>query len=267
MKTLADAVSAYGRQKLATILLLLLLGASLIVLFGFVPPIPQDLAYHRFAPTSVEITGIPNTWNVITNLPFAVVGLLGLLFCSRTPHLAATGSWKLFFAGVTLTSIGSAYYHWQPTSATLVWDRLPMTIAFTSLFSALLSEQFSDILERFILVPMVVLGLSSVLYWQQTNDLRFYAMVQFFPLVALPITSCIIPLRDGSGRYLYQALAAYALAKIFETYDQQTWKLLGFSGHAIKHLLSGYSTFCLLLMLKMENRQHPTQEPSPSRDP
>lgn len=264
MKTLADAASAYGRQKLAIILLLLLLGACLIVLFGFVPPIPQDLAYHRFAPTSVEITGIPNTWNVMTNLPFAVIGLLGLLFCSRTPHLVATASWKLFFAGVTLTSIGSAYYHWQPTSATLIWDRLPMTIAFTSLFSALLSEQFRDTLERFILVPMVVLGLSSVLYWQQTNDLRFYAMVQFFPLVALPMTSCIIPFRDGSGRYLYQALAAYVLAKVFETCDQQTWKLLGFSGHAIKHLLVGYSTFCLFLMLK--NRQHATQEPSPPRN-
>jgi hypothetical protein len=247
------------------ILLLLLLGACLIVLFGFVPPIPQDLAYHRFAPTSVEITGIPNTWNVMTNLPFAVVGLLGLLFCSRTPHLAATASWKLFFTGVTLTSIGSAYYHWQPTSATLVWDRLPMTIAFTSLFSALLSEQFSNTLERFILVPMVVLGLSSVLYWQQTNDLRFYAMVQFFPMVALPTMSCIMPFRHGFGRYLYQALAAYALAKVFETCDQQTWKLLGFSGHAIKHLLAGYSTFCLLLMLK--SRQHPMQNPSPSRNP
>lgn len=264
MKTLANAVSAYGRQKLAIILLLLLLCAGLIVLFGFVPPIPQDLAYHRFAPTNVEITGIPNTWNVMTNLPFAVVGLLGLLFCSRTPHLVATASWKLFFAGVTLTSIGSAYYHWQPTSATLIWDRLPMTIAFTSLFSALLSEQFRDTLERFILMPMVVLGLSSVLYWQQTNDLRFYAMVQFFPLVALPMTSCIIPFRDGSGRYLYQALAAYALAKVFETCDQQTWKLLGFSGHAIKHLLVGYSTFCLFLMLK--NRRHATQEPSPSKN-
>ncbi|MBT3812899.1 MAG: hypothetical protein HOE45_04700 [Gammaproteobacteria bacterium] len=37
-----------------------------------------------------------------------------------------------------LVAAGSSYYHWNPNNQTLVWDRLPMTICFMSLFVALL---------------------------------------------------------------------------------------------------------------------------------
>jgi hypothetical protein len=38
----------------------------------------------------------------------------------------------VLFAGVTLSSLGSSYFHLAPDNARLMWDRLPMTIAFIS---------------------------------------------------------------------------------------------------------------------------------------
>ena len=35
----------------------------------------------------------------------------------------------------------SRYYHWKPTNATLVWDRLPMTLAFMTVFAIMIDER------------------------------------------------------------------------------------------------------------------------------
>ena len=47
--------------------LLGLMGASLAGL-PFLPPIPQDQAYHQFADHRT-LLGIPNFWNVVSNVP------------------------------------------------------------------------------------------------------------------------------------------------------------------------------------------------------
>ncbi|MGH8553054.1 MAG: ceramidase domain-containing protein, partial [Methylococcales bacterium] len=61
----------------------ILLALTLIVLFGFLAAIPQDPSYHDFAPSTLQSSNIPNTLNVLTNIPFAIVGLYGLIFCLR----------------------------------------------------------------------------------------------------------------------------------------------------------------------------------------
>ncbi|MGH8548667.1 MAG: ceramidase domain-containing protein [Methylococcales bacterium] len=239
----------FSRQT-TTLTLLIILGLlSLVLVFGFVPPIPQDPAYHDFAPSKLKISNIPNTFNVITNIPFAIVGLWGLIFCRRLSETSALWSWRLFFSGIALTSIGSAYYHWDPNDATLAWDRLPMTIAFTSLFVALLSEQIGSKLENFLLIPLIAAGISSVVYWRCTGDLRAYGIIQFFPLIALPPIILILPERYDTEHYLFWALIYYIAAKLFEANDHETWKLIGFSGHALKHLLAACSSFSILWML------------------
>ena len=42
-----------------------------------------------------------------------------------------------------LTAIGSAYYHWRPTTERLVWDRLPMSMAFGAAFRGAEHASFS----------------------------------------------------------------------------------------------------------------------------
>ena len=94
----------------------------MVVVTALVPPVPQDSAYHHFADARPAL-GVPNFLNVVSNLAFLVVGALGLGFLARDARRgggAAFGGpverrpyWP-FFTGVTLTAVGSGYYHWQP---------------------------------------------------------------------------------------------------------------------------------------------------------
>jgi hypothetical protein len=58
--------------------LLILLGLSLPIFIGILitPPIPQDLNYHDFVDQR-PILGIPHMWNVVSNVPFALIGAMG----------------------------------------------------------------------------------------------------------------------------------------------------------------------------------------------
>ena len=56
---------------------LLALAAAAIVAALVSPRVPQDPAYHLFADQRV-IWGVPNFWNVVSNLPFMAAGLYGL---------------------------------------------------------------------------------------------------------------------------------------------------------------------------------------------
>ena len=67
------------------ILALALIGVVIAVVLS--PPIPQDPGYHSFADQRTMI-GIPNALNVVSNVPFAFIGLAGL--SSRFADLRAS---------------------------------------------------------------------------------------------------------------------------------------------------------------------------------
>ena len=62
-----------------------------------------------------------------------------------------------------------------------------------ALFTAIVAERVCWQLSPWLVGPMVALGVGSVLYWHWTDDLRFYFVVQFFPLLALPIFPAALP--------------------------------------------------------------------------
>ncbi len=193
--------------------------------FLFVPPIAQNQAYHFFA-DSRTLWEVPNFWNVVSNLPFALVGILGL--------------WKLrdavdrvLFTGVLLTFFGSAYYHLAPSDARLVWDRLPMTLVFMALLACVVKASNS------LLAIFLACGVASVLWWNITGDLRFYALVQFGPLLILIPALWFV--RDA--RYLTGVLIFYALAKLAEFCDRAVFSTLPVSGHSVKHVLAAIATY------------------------
>ncbi len=112
-------------------------------------PIHQNLAYHCFADQRT-ILGIPHFLNVISNVPFLVVGAAGLRFLfspqakkhgGSVDEPAIRAAYVALFAGVGLTAFGSAYYHLEPNNDRLMWDRLPMTVAFMGLFAAIIAER------------------------------------------------------------------------------------------------------------------------------
>jgi hypothetical protein len=212
--------------------LVLLLGLMVVTLAGLflLPPIPQDQDYHRFADTR-SFLGIPNAWNVLSNLPFIAIGVAGLARF-RTPATTV-----VLFLGVLLTGFGSAYYHLMPNDQTLFWDRLPMTLGFMAILAGTIERRVHASAGAVLLWPLLVVGVFSLLLWRWTDDLRLYAWVQFFPILVLPpIFLLIRPKYTGTWCWVVAAVL-YALAKVFEHFDaaiQAANPVV--SGHTLKHI-------------------------------
>ena len=227
-----------------------------------IDPIPQSPAYHALA-DSRSWYGVPNVLNVVSNAAFLYVGVVGLRLCFEPEGPPLRLVWSIFFLGVALVCAGSAYYHWRPDNARLVWDRLPMTVAFMALFAAVIAEHIGESLDRYLLAPAVVVGIASVQWWQYTDDLRPYLWVQAAPLVAVPLLFAFYPSRYGYRRYLLYALGVYLLAKALELYDHEvyrlTWRIV--SGHTLKHLVAALSTYLIYRMLRQRALQPAIRAP------
>ena len=154
-----------------------------------------------------------------------------------------------------MVCFGSAYYHWNPNNHTLVWDRLPMTIGFMGLFIGLLSEYVHSRIERLFLVPAIILGFSSVIYWHYYDDLRFYYWIQLIPLLTIPVALILFRKKYTHQKYLIIALAFYVLAKVAEAYDKEIFLLdyKQFSGHSLKHVLAALGALSIHCLLKKRN--------------
>lgn len=161
----------------------------------------------------------------------------------------------LFFAGVFLVGIGSAWYHWSPSNQSLVWDRLPMTIAFMAFFTAILGEYFSPKTGKSVLWPLLLAGIFSVLYWHATElsghgDLRPYIVIQFLPMILIPAIMLTHQSAFRSNSLVWGFMIAYIIAKITEYYDVEIYDLISISGHTLKHLISAGGVFLYYLALK-----------------
>lgn len=219
-------------------------------------PFAQDHAYHAFADTRTFL-GIPNFWNVCSNLPFLVVGVWGLAFLARNASLVSPLriAWAMFFIGILATTFGSAYYHLSPDNASLGWDRLAMTIGFMSLFALVIGEYISAAWGRRLLVPLLLLGAASVYYWLHTEalgegDLRPYGLVQFLPMILIPLIMFVHRGRSDLGPYLAALIVFYVAAKVLENYDTSVYSAGAFmGGHALKHLFAALAASSLLLGL------------------
>jgi MHS family proline/betaine transporter-like MFS transporter len=250
----------HGTLSVATLALVMLALLAGIMVYG---PIAQDPAYHKFADTR-RFFGVPNFLNVASNLPFLLIGILGVVRCTGRLRPPLAASWTAFFIGAALVCFGSAYYHWAPTDATLLWDRLPMTLAFMGMLIAVVAEHIGERLERVTLAAALAVGLFSVLWWHWTGDLRFYVWVQFAPLLCIPLVLAMFPARYTHRRFLLGGLGLYALAKLTEIADQDIFALTAHavSGHTLKHLLAAGGLMVVLSMLSRRAplaRAHPTQ--------
>jgi Ceramidase len=222
--------------------LLILIGLMAATLFGLLllPAIPQDQAYHLFADDRT-LLGIPNFWNVVSNLPFIAVGAVGLARFRDDPATI------VLFLGFLLTGIGSAYYHWDPSDSTLFWDRLPMTISFAAILALVVKERVSARAGAVLLWPLLAIGVLSLLRWLWTDDLRLYFWAQFFPGVALLVLFVLYPAQYTHSRYWIIAAGLYALAKLFEFSDNAIYSIGHMlSGHTLKHLAAAAACFVIL---------------------
>ncbi len=222
------------------------------------PAIAQDPAYHLFADQR-QILEIQNFWNVVSNLPFILVSFIVMRDWLQKaplnyPH-QISNSYLIFFLAVGGIGIGSSYYHLNPVNETLFWDRLPMSIAFMAFFVIIIAEFISLQMARKLLYPLIFTGIFSVAYWYLAEqfghgDLRLYALVQFLPMLLIPMILFMFPARYSHTVYIWAMLGCYLIAKLFEFYDVELFNLIGLSGHSLKHLFAALGPYLFYLQLK-----------------
>ncbi len=249
------------QSKLIKVKYIVITSISLLCIVGvmMLDPIAQDPAYHQFKDQRT-LFNISNFWNVISNLFFLLVGIAGLTSLFRSHDFKLINNMKmayiLFFFGVSMVAFGSGYYHLSPNNESLVWDRLPMTFAFMALFSIIIGEFISSRLGKLCLWPLIIFGVFSIVYWNYTEniaegDLRLYILVQFLPLVLIPIILLLFNSKFTHTSGYWYLLCAYFLAKVFEYYDLILFeKILFFSGHSIKHIIAALGIYFLLRSYK-----------------
>lgn len=229
---------------------------------AFLPPVPQPLSYHELIDQRCFL-GIPNFFNVISNLIFLIVGVAGLVFLGRVQP-----SQKMFavqlerwpylvvFVSAIAVSVGSAYYHWQPDNNTLVWDRLPIATGIMGLLAATITDRLGVKPGLQWLPLLLVIGIASVLYWdwseqQGAGNLNYYIVVQFCSILLIILLAMTFPSRYTQGADIYGVICLYGLAKLMEILDEEIYHFGQIaSGHTFKHLLAGLAVYWLLRMLK-----------------
>jgi UDP-N-acetylmuramyl pentapeptide phosphotransferase/UDP-N-acetylglucosamine-1-phosphate transferase len=223
-----------------------------------VDPLSLPKADHIFA-DSRPLAGVPNAADVLSNLAFLLVGLLGLLqtwknVSSRPSAFTSQAEalpWLLFFAATALTSLGSVAYHLQPTDDTLLWDRLPLGVAMASFITAAITERIG-VREGLLTLPvLLVFTLLSILLWYHGQDPRYYFALQGVAILTVPLLCALLPgPYTGTNAWFFTA-GLYVLAKLAELGDHAIYTLGGVvSGHTLKHLLAALAVWVLVRLLQ-----------------
>lgn len=237
-----------------------LLTLAAVLAVALAPPVPQPERYHDFADQRAFL-GIPHFLNVVSSAAFLLAGGAGLRGLSRgRPAFVRSRErrpYAVFFASVALAGLGSAYYHLAPGNGRLFWDRLPMSLAFMSLLSAVLVERLGARAGLRLFPWLAAAGPLSVLYWILTEragagDLRFYGLVQFYPMALIPLLLWLFPPRYTRGRDMLAVLALYGAALGAQWLDRQIFSLGEWaSGHTAKHVLAALAAWRVWRMLRL----------------
>lgn len=238
------------------------------------PALPQPLAYHEFADQRMRF-GVVRFFDVFSNLAFLVAGVAGLavvrLRRARFEYPIEALPYVVFFVGVLLTAAGSAWYHLAPDNERLVWDRLPMTIAFMSLISAQVVERVGVRPGLALLGPLLVAGMATVFYWIATEragagNVLPYALLQGWAVFALLLFALTLPSRYTRSNDIFRVFGAYVAAKLFEHFDGEVLALGNLlSGHTLKHLAAALGAALVAHMLWLRLPKEVEEKPAVTR--
>lgn len=258
------------RIRVGIVVLIGAIAGGAVFLF---PPVGQDPNYHKFA-DGRTLMGVPHMLNVVSNVPFLIFGIMGIWATARQTQVFVSRSerWPYFvlFLGVTLTAFGSSWYHLDPTNDRLVWDRLPMTVAFMAFFATVIAERIDRRVGLGLLIPLLLLGIGSVWWWHVTEqrgqgDMRPYILVQLIPIVVAPVMLLILPSCYTGTGWIWAALGWYLLAKVLEMLLDERIYQLGHvvSGHTLKHLAAALGAYCIYRMARTRGNRQPPSPPAP----
>ncbi|MBT0570473.1 hypothetical protein KIK84_09040 [Curvibacter sp. CHRR-16] len=256
--------------------LALLVLATFALLLGArsAPVLPQYEHYHQFADQRTWL-GIPHIADVLSNLPFAIMGVWGLLCLRRVQHHAALArpvvhGCGLFFAGLVATALGSGYYHWMPNDAGLLLDRLGMVLPFAGLLGLWAYEWWprrSALSAAHagygVAVGALLLGAIALWSWYAHGDLLLWVLLQGGGMVALLLACKPTPGHAECAGWRvawHWVVLAYTLAKLCEWGDHLLWHALDgwVAGHTLKHVCAAAAAWPVVQALQsvMQNARH-----------
>jgi len=222
-------------------------------------------------------SGLPNALDVLSNLPFLALGVLGLrrlhrLECrleaepqrpvaTRAGHdelpLNALDCAWLFFGGLILVAAASVFYHLLPgDSLRLAGDRAAMTVAFAGLLGMAACDRISPRAGWPVAWTLLAAGLLSVAISQSTGNVVPWAVVQFGGMGLVLGMAMLRPVDCASAAgmrlNLGWVIALYAVAKLCELADASIYEGTAHlvSGHSLKHVAAALAALPVLQALR-----------------
>ena len=200
--------------------------------------------YHNFADKR-RLIGLPNAMNVLSNL-FIIIPVIYLLK-HKTENNTNN---NLLIIHITLLSLASAYYHYNPSDKSIFWDILMIATLSIIVLNIINEYKYGSL--------FYILGVLSVIYWKQTGDIRLYLLI----LIGVPIIFFLKYYdneeedKKGVNKNLYIILFFTLLYRFVEYYDHQIYNLSNkfISGHTLKHIFAGLSILYIVKLLKEDNK-------------
>ncbi len=245
------AALAWRRECALAGVLLLLLAAALLG-----PAVAQSAHYHDFADQR-SWGWLPHAMDVLSNLPFALWGMVGVWVLLRAVHdraisAAAAAMAGLFFGGLWVTAAVSAASHLQPGDAGLVWDRGGMVLPFAGLLGLAAIRAISARAGMGLATAVLVLGPLSVHAWSLTGNMLPWAVLQGGGMALILGFACLRPAQAQELPVRWALLIAiYALAKLLELGDHAVYEWTGqlVSGHSLKHVVAAFAAWPVVTAL------------------
>lgn len=251
------------RLRLAAILIITAVACIALFLTGAFRV--DDPDYARFAGSRDA--------NVYSNAGFAIVGAIGIAYVMK--HRRQIGdddaAALTTFIGVLLTAFGSAWFHLEPLAngvtnkQTLLWDRLPMTIAFAGLIALVLRDRVFDRSHNAVLTILLVVGIGTVVWWYATDQLFPYAFFQLFAAAAPLLLLMTLRGSHTESGYVLAGIVLFGVAKLFEGLDAAIYERTShrIAGHPLKHIAGAFAALTILIWLA--KRLTPPAPPHPPR--
>lgn len=220
--------------------------------------------------------GIAHAGDVLSNLAFLVAGLVGLLKLRRVKGVpmpsarrpdpaqqARLPAARVFFLGLILTSLGSAWYHLAPDPARLVWDRLGMAIGFAGILALAAQDLWGGNAGDRALAWLLPVALVSAIVPHVQGNVLPWALLQYGGVLYL----VYVAWRQALGRsmaacqriHFGAVVAIYVVAKLLENADAAVFEWTGhlMSGHTFKHLVAAAAAVPVLAAF--QHQEHDIQ--------
>jgi hypothetical protein len=244
-------------KEMACLSLASLVLAIAIIGLAYGIVIPQHSDYHGFADQR-NLLNLPFAADVLSNLPFAFVGIYGLVLIGRINYSddqkTQISLFCLSFIGLSLTTAASGFYHFAPNNYGLSIDRLGMTSAFAGVIGLAIASRISDRAGLIAAFAILILAPFSIAHWYQSDNLWLWSVFQGGGLVALALLALCPAAEKGIRIQLGWIIALYVLAKILEVSDHPIydWSQQTVSGHSLKHLAAAAAAWPLIKALRQQ---------------